>query len=74
MSLDELPEAIGLRPVRRAFVQEDGCTVCKWTVHNVTVTRDPTYVGGAEVHIIVAHVEHHLRGRCNLREIPSGGV
>ena len=72
MTFDEIPNAIWLGPVRRPFVHQNRCTVSERTIHDVTVACDPAHISGAEIHVVVTQVEHHLRRRGYLREVPAG--
>ena len=60
VALDDLPEAILLRPVGRAFVHHDGRAVGERAVDDVAVAGDPADVGGAPVDVLVLEVEDPL--------------
>src|SRR6185369_8754324 len=74
MALDHLPEAIGLRPVWRAFVHQNRSAVREWTIHNITVARDPADVGSTPVKILVFEIEDPLRREMCLQQVTSGRV
>ena len=52
VALDDLPEAVLLRPVRRALVHHDGGTVGERSVDDVAVARHPADVGRAPVDVV----------------------
>ena len=74
MSLADVPEAIALRPVGRAFVHHARRTVGEWTIHQVRVSGHPTDVRRAPEDVVVLEVEHHLRRRRHTSEVTAGGV
>ena len=57
---NQLPETIGLRPIRSSLVHEAGCTVGERSVDEVAVTGDPTNVSSAPVNILLTEVEDVL--------------
>src|SRR6266542_6074103 len=71
---DDLPEAIGLWPVRRAFIHNGRRSIGQRTINNVTVAGDPADIGGAPKNIFIANVEDVLGGRVNADQITAGGV
>ena len=72
--LDQRPEAILLRPVGRAFVHQHRRAVGQRAVDDVAVAGDPADVGGAPVDVLVAQIEHQLRGRVGADQIAAGRV
>ena len=60
VALDDLPEAILLRPVGRAFVHHHRRAVGQRTVDDVAVAGDPADVGRAPVDVLVLQVEDPL--------------
>ncbi len=72
--LDQRPEAILLRPVRRALVHQHGRAVGQRAVDDVAVAGDPADVGGAPVDVVLAQVEDHLGRRVGADQIAAGGV
>src|SRR2546430_7468593 len=71
---DDLPEAIGVWPVRRAFIHNGRRTIGQRTINNVTVTGDPADIRGAPKNIFIANVEDVLGGRVNANQITARGV
>src|SRR5437016_13748434 len=71
---DDLPEAIGLWPVRRAFIHNGRRPIGQRTINNVTVTGDPADIRGAPKNIFIANVEDVLGGRVNADQITACGV
>src|SRR6185369_9317192 len=69
VSLTDVPEAIALRPVRRAFVHHARRSVRERPVHEVRVTGYPTDVRGAPEDVLVLEIEHHSRRRFDAGEI-----
>ncbi len=74
VALDDLPEAILLRPVWSAFVHHDRCTVCQRPVHHVTVSGHPSDIGRAPENILVLDVEDPFHRRVGAGEIAAGRV
>src|SRR6185503_20507805 len=74
MALDHLPEAIGLRPVWRAFIHQNRSAVREWTINHITVARDPADVGSTPVKIFVFKIEDPLRCEMRLQKITGGRV
>ena len=74
VSLADVPEAIALRPVGRAFVHHARRAVGEWTIHQVRVSGHPTDVRRAPEDVVVLEVEHHLRRRRHTSEVTAGGV
>src|SRR6187455_1254311 len=72
--VDDSPEAIGLRPIRRAFVHQGGSAIRERSVDDVAMTRDPAYIGGAPKQIVVAQIENVFRRRIDADEISAGGM
>ena len=61
VALDDLPEAILLRPVGRAFVHHHGRAVGQRSVDDVAVAGDPADIGRAPVDVVVFQIEDPLR-------------
>ena len=74
VALDDLPEAILLRPVGRAFVHHDRGAVGERTVDDVAVAGHPADVGGAPVDVVVLQVEDPLGRGVGADEVAAGGV
>src|SRR5205085_7722856 len=72
--LDERPEAILLRPVGGAFVDEHGRAARQRAVDDVGVAGDPTDVGGAPVDVRLLQIEHPLARGVAPGEVAAGGV
>ena len=72
--VDDLPEAIGLRVVRRALVHDGGRAVRERAVDDVAVARDPADVGGAPVDVVVLQVEDAPRRERRVQEVAAGRV
>ncbi len=62
MPLDDLPETIRFRPVRRPFVHQRCGPVQQRTVDHVGMPGHPADISGAPVDVLIFHVEHGLRG------------
>ena len=72
--VDQLPEAIRLRMVRRALVHHHRGTVLQRTVHDVAVPCNPADVRRAPVHIVFLEVEDVFRGQISPHRVAAGGV
>ena len=70
----DVPEAVLVRPVRRALVDHDGCTERQRPIDDVGVSGHPADVRRAPEHVVVLEVEHDLRGVRHAREIAAGRV
>src|SRR5206468_4289322 len=57
VSLDDFPEAIFLRPVRRPFVHDHRGAVRERAVDDIAVTGDPADVGSAPKHVVFLQIE-----------------
>ena len=74
VAFDDLPEAIGLGKVRRAFVHQRRRAVLQRPVNDVAVARDPSDVGSAPVHIVFLQIEDPFRGDVGSDRIAAGRV
>ncbi len=74
VALDDLPEAILLRPVGRAFVHQHGGAVRERSVDDVAVAGDPADVGRAPVDVVLLEVEDPLGRGVAAGEIAAGRV
>ncbi len=74
VALDDVPEAILVREVRRAFVHHHRRAVGERAVHDVAVARDPADVRRAPVDVVFLEIEHPLRRRIASGEIAAGRV
>ena len=72
--LDDVPEAIRLRPVRRAFIHQRGRPVRERSVDNITVARDPTNVRRAPVDVFIFQIEDPFGGQVGLQQVAAGRV
>ena len=68
------PEAVPLRPVRGAFVQEHRRAVGQRAVDDIGMPRHPADIGGTPVHVVVFEVEDVLGGRGHACQIPARRV
>src|SRR5207248_3895094 len=69
-----LPEARAIGMSRPAFVQHDGGAERERPVSDVSVSGDPADIRGAPEHVLIAQVEHPLRGELRSEQIAAGGV
>ena len=74
VSLADLPEAIFLGPIGRAFEHHTRRTVGEWSVHEIRMSRDPTNVGRTPEHIFLAQVKCVLHGGGSAGKVATGGV
>ena len=74
VALDDLPEAILVRPVGRAFVHHDGGAVGERAVDDVAVAGHPADVGRAPVDVVVLQVEDPLGGGVAADQVAGGRV
>src|SRR6266581_6852053 len=72
--LDDLPESIGLRPVRRAFVHEGRSAIGQWSVNDITMPGDPADIGRAPKNVFISDIEDIFGRRINADEVPAGRV
>src|SRR6266853_1691830 len=72
--LNDSPEAVRFRPIRRAFIHEGSGTVRKRTVNDVAVPGHPSDVRRAPKNIFVANIEHVFCSRIDSDQITTGGV
>ena len=72
--LDDRPEPVGLREIRRALVHQAGGAVLQRAVDDVAVTGDPADVGGTPVGVFLFQIEDPLRGQIGADGIAAGGV
>ena len=70
------PESILGWEIRGTFVHERWYAVGQHSIHDVTVTGDPTDVSGAEIHLLVPwhQIECPARGRRGEHHVSTGGV
>ena len=71
---DDFPKAVGLRPVRCAFVKDASGSICEWTVNEIAVTGDPPNIGGAPVNVFLAKVKNILARGSGAGEVSTSGV
>jgi len=71
---DDFPKPIGLGPVRRAFVHNNGGAGGERAIDDVTMPGYPAHISRAPEDIVVANVEDVLGSRINVHEITTGGV
>src|SRR5581483_11013206 len=74
VTLDDVPEAILLREVGRAFVDHHRRTRCQRTVNDIRVARHPADVCRAPVDVGFLQIEHPLACGVALREVTAGRV
>ncbi len=72
--LDDAPEAVRFRPVRRAFIHEGGGAGGERAVDDIAVAGDPADIGGAPINVLLAQVENVFRRAVDADEIAAGGV
>src|SRR5262245_59399031 len=71
---DNSPEAVRLRPIRRAFIHDDSRSGRERAIDDITVAGDPADICRAPVDVALAQIENIFRGRIYSDEISSGGV
>src|SRR4051794_27977101 len=74
MAVDDAPEAIRFRGVRRAFVHHAGSAVLQRPIDDIAVAGDPSDVGGAPVDVVFLDVENPFCGDVSTDRIAAGGV
>ncbi len=74
VALDQLPEAILLRPVGCALVHQHRGAVRERTVDDVAVPGDPADVGGAPVDVVVLEIEDPFGRRVGADQVAAGRV
>ncbi len=57
--LDDIPEPVRLRPVRRPLVHQRRCAIEQRAIDDVRMAGHPADIGGAPVDIVVAQIEDH---------------
>ena len=72
--LDDVPEPVRVRVIRRTFVHQAGCPVQQGPVKDVAVARNPPDVGRAPVGVFVFQVEHVLGGQVHVDHVPARRV
>ena len=72
--LDDVPEAILVREVGRAFVHHRRGAVHERAVDDVAVAGDPADVGGAPVDVVVAQIEDQARRVLRLHRVAARRV
>ena len=72
--VDQPPEAVRLREVRRALVDEARAAVAQNAVGHVAVPGDPAHVRGAEVDVLRPEVEVVLRRGVAAEQVARRGV
>src|SRR5262252_3194023 len=71
---NNFPEAIRLRPVRRAPVHDGRRAIREGAVNDVTMAGYPADVCGAPENIFIADVEDVFGGRVNTDQISAGSM
>ena len=74
VSLDDFPQPIFARPIRRALVHDHRRAIGERAVDDVTVPGDPADIGGAPIHVFFLQIEHPLRGGVTADEVAARGV
>ena len=73
--LNDLPHAVVARKVGNTFVHHLCCAVTQWSVHDVTVTRNPANVSCTPVDVFLGiEVEHILMRVGHVSEVAACGV
>src|SRR5690606_36261214 len=72
--LDDLPEPAIVRIGGNSLEQHGGRTVGQWSVNDIGMSGDPTYVRRTPEHVLVPVLEHIFKGICREHHIASGGV
>ena len=72
--LNDSPEAVRFRPIRRAFIHEGSRAIRERTINDVAVPGYPSDVRRAPKNIFVANIEHVFCGRIDSDQITAGGV
>ena len=72
--VDHLPVPTGVRVQRGALEHHAGGPVGEWAVHDVTVTRNPADVRGAEVYVLFLQVEGQLVSEGDPDQVTAGAV
>src|SRR5258706_11938001 len=74
MAVDNRPETIGLRTIRRPFIHETGGAALQWAVYDVAVPGDPADVGGTPAGVFVAHIKNEFRRGISANRVATGGM
>jgi hypothetical protein len=74
VAVDDVPEAVGLRVVRRALIHEHGGAAGERAIDDVAVPGDPADVGGAPVNVGILEIEDVFRGHRHAEQITRGRV
>ena len=72
--LDDAPEAVVLRPVRRAFIHERRRAHRERAIDHVAVAGHPADIGGAPVHVLIAQIENVLARHVRVQQVAAGRV
>ena len=70
--LNDLPKAIGLRPIWCPFIHDRGRAIGKRSVNDVAVTRNPPDVGRAPVDVLIPDVEDIFHRGINPDQVTAG--
>ena len=73
---NDAPESILGGEIRRPFVHERWDAVWQHSIHDVTVTGDPSDVSGAEIHLLLPwhQIECPARSGSGEHHVSTGGV
>src|SRR5437870_6008630 len=74
VAVNNAPEAVGLRKVRRAFVHQSGRAILQWSIDDVAMARHPTDVRSAPVRVFFFEIEYPLGGEISGDGISAGSV
>ena len=74
MAIDDSPEAVGLRKIRRAFIHQAGGTVLQRAINNVAVSGDPANVGSTPISVFFVEIEHPFGRDVGTDGISASGV
>ena len=74
MPVDDRPETIGLRTIRRPFIHEAGGAALQRPIHDIAMPSDPADVGGTPVGIFFAQVKNIFRREISSHRVATGGV
>ena len=72
VTFNDVPEAIRLGPVGRAFIHKRRRAVRQRAINNVAVTGDPPDICGAPINVFVLNVEDPFCGEMCLQQVAAG--
>ena len=72
--IDDLPETIRLRIIRRAFIHESGRSICERPVNDIAVAGNPADIRCAPIGVVIFEVENPLGRDVNAGQVSAGGM